>query len=114
MENQSAVDTRLWTAVRGVHPDFGTGRPDVELSEFVSARRGWTGVSDQSTAHLSDKLEWLGAACTRELECASRCASADGRGDHCDSPEPLAGQFSDRINTLRCLSPCECDTNRGD
>src|SRR5215471_6692756 len=101
------MDTQLWIAVRGVHTDFGTGKPDGELSEFVSARRGWAAVFDQSTANLSDKLEWLGAACTRGLECPPGSASPDRRRHHCDSSQPLAGQSPHGISTVCRLSPGE-------
>src|SRR6202041_92862 len=114
MENQSALDARLWAAIRALHADFGAGAPDVEFSEFVPTRGRWAGILDQSTAYLSDRLERLGAACASGLECAAGGACAHGRGDHSDSTEYLAGQFSDRVNALRCLSARQCGAKRGD
>src|SRR5580700_6014863 len=104
MENQSALDARLWAAIRALHADFGAGAADVELSEFVPTRRRWAGISDQSAAYLSDRLERLGAPCASGLERATGGACAHGWSDHSDSAEYLAGQSSDRVNALRCLS----------
>src|SRR5258708_25268258 len=101
MENQSALDARLWAAIRALHADFGAGAPNVELSEFVPTRGRWAGILDQSAAYLSKRLERLGAACSGGLERAPRGACAHGRGDHSDSAEYLAGQSSDMFNALR-------------
>ena len=68
----------------------------------------------QSAAYLSDRLEWLGAACSGRLERVQRGASARGRGDHSDSAEYLAGQSSYWVNALRCLSPRQCGAKRRD
>src|ERR1700675_1219799 len=107
MENQSALDARLWAAIRALHADFGAGAADIELSEFVPTCWRWAGIFDQSAAYLSDRLERLGAACSGGLERAPRVACARGRGDHSDSAEYLAGQSSDWVNALRCLSTCQ-------
>src|ERR1700757_4147685 len=108
MENQSALDARFWAAIRALHADFGACAADVELSEFLPTRWRWAGIFDQSAAYLSNRLERLGAACSGELERAPCGACAHGRGDHGDSAEYLAGQCSDRVNALRCLSTCQC------
>src|SRR6202045_4655574 len=107
MENQSAMDTRMWAAIRTLHADFGAGAPNVELSEFVPTRGRWAGILDQSAAYLSDRLERLGAACSGGLERAPRGAYAHGRIDHSNSAEHLAGQSTDRVNAVRCLSTCQ-------
>src|SRR5258706_9141033 len=114
MENQSALDARLWAAIRALHADFGAGAADVELSEFVPTRGCWAGILDQSAAYLSNRLERLGAACSGGLERAPRGACTRGRGDHRDSAEHLARQSSDRVNALRCLSTCQRSAKRGD
>src|SRR5207302_4826319 len=114
MENQSALDARLWAAVRALHADFGAGEPNVELSEFVSTCGRGTGIFDQSAAYLSDQLERLGTAFAGKLECAAVGACAHGRGDHSDSAKYLAGQSSYRVNALRCLSARQCGAKRGD
>src|SRR6267378_103213 len=114
MENQSALDARLWAAIRALHADFGAGAADVELSEFVPTRWRWAGIFDQSAAYLSDRLERLGAPCTSGLECTAGSARAHGRGDHGDSAEHLARQPPDRVNALRCLSTCQRGAKRGD
>src|SRR6202023_2140390 len=87
---------------------------NVELSESVTTRGRRAGIFDQSAAYLSDRLERLGAACASGLERAAGSACAHGRGDHSDSSEYLAGQSSDRVYTLRCLSTCQCGAKRGD
>src|SRR5258708_32950157 len=92
MENQSALDARLRAAVRGLHANFGAGEPDVELSESISPRRCWARVLDQSAAHLSDKLERLGAPCASGLECAEGSACAHRRSGHGGSAEHIARQ----------------------
>src|SRR5712691_259320 len=102
MENQSALDARLWAAIRALHADFGAGAADVELSEFVPTRWRWAGIFDQSAAYLSNQLERLGAACASGLERAPCGPCTRGRGDHGDSAEHLARQSSDRVNALRC------------
>src|SRR5580692_11576364 len=112
MENQSALDARLWAAIRTLHSDFGAGAPNVELSEFVPARWRWAGIFDQSASHLSNRLERLGASCASGLECAAGSACAHGRSDHSDSAEHLARQPSDRVNALRCLSTCQRGAKR--
>src|SRR5579864_5340944 len=104
MENQSALDAQLWAAIRALHADFGAGAPNVELSEFVPTRGRWAGILDQSAAYLSNQLERLGAPCASGLERATGGACAHGRSDHGDSAEYLAGQSSDGVNSLRCLS----------
>src|ERR1700726_3048451 len=104
MENQSALDARLWVAIRALHADFGAGAADVELSEFVPTCWRRAGILDQSAAYLSNRLERLGAACSGGLERAPRGACALGRSNHGDPAEHLAGQSSDRVNALRCLS----------
>src|ERR1700726_4615567 len=114
MENQSALDARLWAAIRALHADFGAGAADVELSEFIPTRGRWAGIFDQSAAYLSDRSERLGAACSGGLERAPRSACAHGRSNHGDSAEHLAGQPSDRVNALRCLSSCQRGAKRGD
>src|ERR1700726_2801643 len=114
MENHSALDPRLWAAIRALHADFGAGAADVELSEFVPTRWRWAGIFDQSAAYLSDQLERLGAACSGGLERAPPGACAHGRGDHGDSAQYLAGQSSDRVNALRCLSARQCSTEGRD
>src|ERR1700722_14921217 len=114
MENQSALDARLWAAIRALHADFGAGTADVELSEFVPTRGRWAGIFDQSAAYLSDRLERLGAPCASGLECAAGSACAHGRIDHGDSTEHLARQPSDRIDALRCLSARQRGAKRGD
>src|SRR5450631_891079 len=114
MENQSALDARLWAAIRALHADFGAGAPNVEFSEFVPTRGRWAGIFDQSAAYLSDRLERLGAPSASGLECAAGSACAHGRGDHGDSAQYLAGQSSDRVNALRCLSARQCGAKRGD
>src|SRR4030081_2474426 len=114
MENQSALDARLWPAIRALHTDFGAGVPDVEFSEFVSTRGRWAGILDQSAAYLSDQLERLGAACSGGLERAPRGACAHGRVDHSDSAKYLAGQSSYGVNALRCLSARQCSAKRRD
>src|ERR1700733_8696771 len=106
MENQSPMDARLRVAIRALHADFRASIPDIEFSKFVPTAGRRTGILDQSTAHLSNRLERLGAARAGELERAPRCASAHRRGDHSDSPEYLAGQSSYWFNALRCLSAC--------
>src|ERR1700688_757358 len=108
------MDARIWAAIRALHADFGAGAPNVELSEFVPTRGRWAGILDQSAAYLSNRLERLGAACSGGLERAPRGACAHGRDDHSDSAEYLAGQSSDRVNALRCLSARQCDAKRGD
>src|SRR5712692_4657281 len=114
MENQSALDARLWAAIRALHTDFGAGEPNVELSEFVPTKGRWPGILDQSAAYLSDQLERLGAAFATGLECAKGSACAHGRGDNSDSAQYLAGQSSDRVNALRCLSTRQCGAERRD
>src|SRR3984957_12218488 len=114
MENQSAVDARLWAAIRALHADFGAGAADVELSEFLPTRWRWAGIFDQSSAYLSDRLERLGAPCASGVECAAGSACAHGRCDHGDSAEHLARQPSDRVNALRCLSTRQRSAKRGD
>src|SRR5437660_4053751 len=114
MENQSALDARLWAAIRALHTDFGAGEPNGKLSEFVPTCGRWAGIFDQSAAYLSDQLERLGAAFATGLECAAGSACAHGRSDHGDSAEHLARQPSDRVNALRCLSPRQCGAKRGD
>src|SRR3982074_262750 len=114
MENQSALDARLWAAIRALHTDFGAGEPNVELSEFVPTRGRWPGIFDQSAAYLSDQYERLGAAFAGGLECAAGGACAHGRGDHSDSAKYLAGQSSYGVNALRCLSSRQCGTKRSD
>src|ERR1700756_2643143 len=101
MEDQSALDARLWPAIRALHADFGAGTADVEFSKFISTRWRWAGIFDQSAADLSNQLERLGAACSGGLERAPRGACARWRGDHSDPAEHLARQPSDRVNTLR-------------
>src|ERR1700688_5113943 len=108
------MDARIWAAIRALHADFGAGAPHVELSEFVPTCWRWAGILDQSAAYLSDQLERLGAACSGGLERAPRGACAHGRGDHGDSAQYLAGQSSDRVNALRCLSARQCSTERRD
>src|ERR1700693_397445 len=114
MENQFALDARLWAAIRALHADFGAGAADVELSEFVPTRWCWAGIFDQSAAYLSDQLERLGAAFAGGLECAAGGACAHGRGDHSDSAQYLAGQSSHGVNALCCLSPRQCGAKRRD
>src|SRR5450631_3017864 len=114
MENQSALDARLWAAIRALHADFGAGAPNVKLSEFVPTCGRRAGILDQSAAHLSNRLERLGAACSGGLERSARGACAHGLGDHGDSAQYLAGQSSDRVNALRCLSARQCCAKRGD
>src|SRR4029077_16690540 len=114
MENQSALDARLWAAIRALHAHFGAGSADVELSEFVPTCWRWAGIFDQSAAYLSDRLERLGAPCASGLECAAGSACAHGRSNHGDSAEHLARQPSDRVNALRCLSTCQRSAKRGD
>src|ERR1700722_1380031 len=113
MENQSALDARLWAAIRAVHADFGAGAADVELSEFVPTRWRWAGIFDQSAAYLSDRLEWLGAPGASELECAAGSARAREGSDHRASAEHLARQPSDRVNAFRGLSTCQRGAKRG-
>src|ERR1700688_3541364 len=107
------MDARIWAAIRALHADFGAGAPNVELSEFVPTCGRWAGILDQSAAYLSNRLERLGAACSGGLERAPRGACAHGRGDHSDSAKYLAGQSSDRVNALRCLSPTQGGANGG-
>src|ERR1700731_4842136 len=107
MENQSALDARLWAAIRALHADFGAGAADVELSEFVPPRWRRAGIFDQSAAYLSDRLERLGAPCASGLECAEGCSCAHGRSNHGDSAEHLARHPSARVNASRRLSPCQ-------
>src|SRR5712672_1701642 len=114
MENQCALDARLWAAIRAVHADFGAGATDVELSEFVPTCWRWPGIFDQSAAYLSDRLERLGASCASGLECAAGSACAHGRSDHSDSAKYLAGQSSYGVDALRCLSTCQRGAKRGD
>src|SRR4029077_1998355 len=114
MENQSALDARLWAAIRALHADFGAGAPNVELSEFVPTRWRWAGILDQSAAYLSDQLERLGAARSGGLERAPRGACPHGRSDHGDSAEHLARQSSDRVNALRCLPTRQRGAKRRD
>src|SRR5580693_23473 len=114
MENQSALDARLWAAIRALHADFGAGAAHVELSEFVPTLWRWAEIFDQSAAYLSDRLERLGAPSASGLECASGTACAHGRSDHGDSAEHLARQPSDRVNALRCLSARQRGAKRGD
>ena len=114
VENQSALGARIWAALRALHADYGAGAPNVELSEFISTCGRWAGILDQSAAYLSNRLERLGAACAGGLECAARGACAHGRGDHSDSAEYLAGQFSDGVDALRRLSAGQCGAKRGD
>src|SRR3984893_7315508 len=108
------MDARIWAAIRALHADFGAGAPNVELSEFVPTCGRWAGILDQSAAYLSNRWERLGAACSSGLERAPRGACAHGRGDRSDSAEYLAGQSSDRVNALRCLSARQCSAKRGD
>src|SRR5437588_8117075 len=114
MENQSALDARLWAAIRALHADFGASAADVELSEFVPIRWRWAGILDQSAAYLSDQLERLGTPCASGLECATGSACAHGRSDHGDSAKYLAGQSSYGVNALRCLSARQCGAKRRD
>src|SRR5258708_37111979 len=103
MENQSALDARLWAAIRVLHTDFGAGEPNVELSGFVPTRGRWPGIFDQSAAYLSDQQERLGAAFARGLECAAGGACAPWRGGHRGSPQYLARQTAYLAHSLRCL-----------
>src|SRR5258706_8233014 len=103
MENQSALDARLWAAIRALHTHFGACEPNGKLSEFVSTPGRWAGILEQSAAYLSDQKEPLGAACATRLECRAWSAFAHGRGDHMGYAKYLAGQASDRVNALRGL-----------
>src|ERR1022692_2062374 len=114
MENQSAMDARLWAAISALHANCGTGVPDIEFSEFVPTRGRRTGIFDQSAAYLSDRLERLGAPCATGLECAAGSACSHGRSDHSNSAKYLAGQSSYGVNALRCLSPRQRGAKRGD
>src|SRR3984885_14449899 len=114
MENQSGMDAPLRAAIRALHADFRAGTPNIELSEFVPTGGRWAGIPDQSTAYLSDRLERLGAARAGGVECSAGRARAHGGSDHSDSAEYLAGQSSDGVNALRCLSTCQCGPKRGD
>src|ERR1700733_1527985 len=114
MENQSTMDARLRAAIRALHTDFGASIPHVEFSEFVPTGGRRAGILDQSTAYISDGLERLGAARATGVECSAGRARAPGRSDHSNSTEYLAGQSSDGVNALRCLSACERGAERGD
>src|ERR1700688_1816798 len=98
MENQFALDARLWAAIRALHADFGAGAADVELSEFVPTGWRWAGILDQSAAYLSDRFEQLVAPCASELECAAGSACGNERRNHGHSAEHLARQPSDMVN----------------
>src|SRR5216684_3614354 len=104
MEDQSELDTRLWPAVRGVHSDFGARYSDVQFSGFVSTPGRWPTIPNKPTAHLPDRLERVGSACSSGLECATRGAYARGWVDHSDSPQHLAGQSPHGINAVCRLS----------
>src|SRR6202030_3911881 len=108
------MDARIWAAIRALHADFGAGAPHVALSEFCPSCGRWAVILDQSAAYLSNRLERLGAACSGGLERAPRGACALGRSNHGDPAEHLAGQSSDRVNALRCLSARQCSAKRGD
>src|SRR3954469_9616269 len=113
MENQSAVDTRLWTALRGVHADFGTRGPNVEFSQCVSTCRNWSAVFDQSTTYISDKLERLGSTRAGELECAVGATYTRRWGGHRDPTQHLAGQSPYRIDPICRLSARKCGDKWG-
>ena len=83
------------------------------LNSFPPAGGGQEYLINPQPSYQTDWNGW-GPACARGLECVAGSACAHGRGGHSDSAEYLAGQSSDRVYTLRCLSTCQCGTKRGD
>ncbi len=83
------------------------------LNSFPPAGVGQEYLINPQPTYQTDWNGW-GPRVAGGLECAARSACAHGRGDHGDSAQYLAGQSSDRVNTLRCLSTCQCGAKRGD